>query len=152
MANDELAIRQLVKQLEAAWNAGDSVGIAAPFVDDADFVNIIGEYYKGRAPIEAGHRQIFDTIHKGSQVSFAVERVRFVHPDMAIAFLRAHLKFHSGDVLREGRARPTMVLAKNNGKWQIVAFQFTRIPEEHTPQAAPSQSFTHTNKRTAGTG
>ena len=151
MANDELAIRQLVKQLEAAWNVGDSVGIAAPFVDDADFVNIMGEYYKGRAPIEAGHRQIFDTIHKGSQVSFAVERVRFVHPDMAIAFLRAHLKFQAGDVRREGRARPTMVLAKHNEKWQIVAFQFTRIAEEHTPEAAPSQSFTQTNKRTVGT-
>ena len=152
MANDELAIRQLVKQLEAAWNAGDSVGIAAPFVDDADFVNIMGEYYKGRAPIEAGHRRIFDTIHKGSQVSFAVERVRFVHPDMAIAFLRAHLKFHSDDVRREGRARPTMVLAKNEGKWQIVAFQFTRIPEEHSPQATPGLSFTQTRKRTTGTG
>ena len=152
MANDELAIRQLVNQLEAAWNAGDSVGIAAPFLDDADFVNIRGEHYKGRAPIEAGHRQIFDTIHKGSQVSFAVERVRFVRPDMAIAFLRAHLKFQSGDVRREGRARPTMVLAKNNEKWQIVAFQFTRIPEEHPPQAAPAQSITQTGKRTAGTG
>jgi len=67
MANDELAIRQLVKRLEAAWNAGDSVGIAAPFVDDAGFVNIMGEYYKGRAPIEAGHWQIFDTIHKGAR-------------------------------------------------------------------------------------
>ena len=152
MANDELAIRQLVKQLEAAWNAGDSVGIAAPFVDDADFVNIMGEYYKGRAPIEAGHRQIFDTIHKGSQVSFAVERVRFVHPEMAIAFLRAHLKFHSGDVIREGRARPTMVLAKHDGNWQIVVFQFTKIPEEHTPHATPSHPFAHARKQTAGAG
>ncbi len=116
MANDELTIRQLVKQLEAAWNAGDSVGVAAAFVDDADFVDIMGEYYKGRAPIEAGHRRVFETIHKGSQVSFAVERVRFLHHDMAIAFLRAHLKFKSGDVMREGRARPTMVLAKNDGK------------------------------------
>ena len=152
MANDELAIRQLVKQLENAWNAGDSAGIAAPFVDDADFVNMLGEHYKGRAPIEAGHQQAFDTIHKGSQLSFAVERVRFVRHDMAIAFLRAHLVFQAGEVLREGRARPTMVLAKNNGEWQIVAFQNTKVAEDYPPEGAPDPSFAHANKRTAGSG
>ena len=145
MHDAEQAIQQIVKQLESAWNAGDSVAYAAPFVDDADFVDVLGLHHNGRAPIEAGHRQIFDTIYRGSTVSYSVEGIRFVRPDVAIAFVRARLlsrltvgvddprrTSQVGEGIREDHARPTMILAKNNGKWRIVGFQNTRIAESET--------------------
>ena len=66
MANDEQVLHQIVEQLEAAWNSGDSVALAAPFAEDADFIHILGGHFKGRVSIEKGHRAIFDTIYKGS--------------------------------------------------------------------------------------
>jgi len=142
MHDAEQAIQQIVKNLESAWNAGDSTAFAAPFTDDADFVDVLGLHHSGRAPIEAGHRHIFDTIYRGSRIGYSVEGIRFVRPDVAIAFIRARLQSHlavgvddprrashMGEGTREDHARPTMILAKDNGKWQIVGFQNTRIAE-----------------------
>ncbi|HYM10529.1 MAG TPA: SgcJ/EcaC family oxidoreductase [Bryobacterales bacterium] len=146
MTNDEQAIYQMVQRLEAAWNAGDSAGFAAPFAEDADFVNVLGEHHNGRAAIEAGHRQLFETFYKGSHVTYTVEGIRSVRPDVAVAFIRARLSSrlavtpddpnrasHLGESTREDHARPTMVLAKDHGKWQIVAFQNTRVAQGPPP-------------------
>ena len=38
----EKIARELIKQLEDAWNAADSQGFGEPFTEDADFVAIRG--------------------------------------------------------------------------------------------------------------
>lgn len=138
MTADEQAIRTMVGQLEAAWNAGDSIGFASPFTDDATFIHIFGGEIDGRVAIEAIHRQIFDTLYEGSHNSYTVLGIRFVRPDVAIAYIRAHLKFSEGGEPREIHARPTMVATKENGKWRLVAFQNTRISEMPGAAKAPS--------------
>ena len=129
MTIDEGAIRELVKQLEAAWNAGDSISRASHFTDDAIFIHIFGGQLDGRVAIEAVHRQIFDTTYRGSLNNYSLQRIRFIRPDVAIVLVRAHLKFQAGDEAREIHARPTMVASKENGRLQIVAFQNTNISE-----------------------
>ncbi|HLH57191.1 MAG TPA: SgcJ/EcaC family oxidoreductase [Verrucomicrobiae bacterium] len=137
---DEQAIRQVIAQLERAWNAGDSAGFAAPFAEDADFVDVLGRYHRGRAAIEAGHRHIFDTIYRGSRNRYTIEATRFVGPDVALVFVHATLLSHLGqDVddpgrdrrprsnMSEGQARPTFILGRKQGEWQIVAFQNTKV-------------------------
>jgi len=52
---DEAAIRENVKQMEAGWNAKQSVLFAKPFTEDADYVVINGMYFKSRAAIEKAH-------------------------------------------------------------------------------------------------
>jgi uncharacterized protein (TIGR02246 family) len=140
MSHDERAIHDIVGRCEAAWNAGDGEAWAADFVEDADFVDILGDHHRGRAAIEVGHRHIFTTIYQGSRVQYRVERLRFVHPDVAILFLHARLwsrlavatddprrEAHVGGTVSESQARPTMVLAKSGDRWRIVAFQNTRV-------------------------
>jgi hypothetical protein len=68
-----------------------------------------------------------------------VERIRFVRPDVAVAFIQALLlsrlgvavddpgrMSHVGETMHEDQARPTMVLAKDGRNWQIVALQDIR--------------------------
>jgi uncharacterized protein (TIGR02246 family) len=129
MTSDEKALHEMVYHLEAAWNAADGQSFAEPFAEDADFIHILGGYYKGRAAIEAGHRMIFGTIYKGSAVRYSVERIRFLRSDVAIVFLRQYLQFHEGGALTELEARPTLIADKRDGKWQIVHLQNTRITE-----------------------
>lgn len=129
MTPDEAAIQDVVKQLETAWNAYDSKSFAAPFAEDATFIQIFGGQLDGRAAVDASHRAIFDTIYKGSHASFTLRSARFVRPDVAVVFTHAHLKFFAGGEAREIETRPTMILVKEQAKWQIVAFQNTRISE-----------------------
>jgi uncharacterized protein (TIGR02246 family) len=126
---DEQAMRDIAVQLEAAWNASDSRAFAAPFAEDANFIHIFGGQLDGRSAIEASHRHIFDTIYKGSSATFSVSSVRFVRPDVAIVFLRAQVTLPEGREPREVNARPTLVVVKGDGRWQIVAFQNTRVSE-----------------------
>jgi len=53
MTKDEQAISQIVTQLEAAWNAGDSLKWASHFKNDASFIHIYGGQLDERGAIEA---------------------------------------------------------------------------------------------------
>jgi uncharacterized protein (TIGR02246 family) len=123
----------LVEQLETAWNRSDSVAFAAPFADDADFIHILGGHFVGRVSIEKGHRAIFDTVYKGSKLKFVVEKIRFASPDVALIFASGILTTSHPGIPPQINARPTLVLQKREGAWQIIAFQNTRIAPEGAP-------------------
>lgn len=133
MTSDEKSLHEMVYQLEAAWNAADGHSFAEAFAEDADFIHILGGYYKGRAAIEAGHRMIFGTIYKGSTVRYSVERIRFLRHDVAIVYLRQYLQFYEGGSPTELEARPTLIADKHDEKWQTAFLQNTRITEAGAP-------------------
>jgi len=60
--------------------------------------------------------------------------MRFVRPDVAVVFSVAQVKFKEGNEAREMQTRPTLVVVKEQDKWQIVAFQNTKVSE--VPAAA----------------
>ena len=127
---DEAAIRQVVKQVEDAWNAHDGKAFAAPFAADADYVVVNGMYAKGREAIERGHTGIFTTIYKDSRNVATVKSVRFLRPDVAVAHVGWNLEFKMNGATQKGHAMNTMVLTKDGGKWSIAAFQNTPIQPE----------------------
>jgi uncharacterized protein (TIGR02246 family) len=88
----------------------------------------------GRPAIEAAHRNIFETIYSGSHASFVLRSIRFPRPDVAVVFARAHVKFKESNEAREIETLPTLIVVKEQDKWQIVAFQNTKISE--VPAAA----------------
>jgi uncharacterized protein (TIGR02246 family) len=118
------------------------VGFAASFAENANFIQIFGGQLDGRTAIEASHRHIFDTIYRGSHVSFILRSIRFVRPDVAIVFARAHLNFNEGDERREIATRPTLIVTKEEARWHIVAFQNTRISEMPTAAQAAGRLAT----------
>jgi uncharacterized protein (TIGR02246 family) len=124
---EKAAIEEMVKSIQEAWNAGDGKAFATPFAEDADYVVVNGMHIKGREAIGQGHQQIFDTFYKGSTNRLTLENVRFIQPDVAIAHVQAHLTFYEGENTREATARSTWVLARDDGKWSIAAFQNTPI-------------------------
>jgi uncharacterized protein (TIGR02246 family) len=125
---DRTAIDALVQSLQAAWNAGDATAFAAPFAEDADFVNIRAEHACGRAAIAAGHEAIFRTIYAGSTTSQTIEAARLLHPELALAHVKSELNAPTGPMAGLHIARYSMVLARAAGGWQIVAFHNTMQP------------------------
>lgn len=140
-SDDDRAIRAVVARCEAAWNASDSVAWAACMAEDVNFTSVLGDRYQGREIVERGHRHIFDTIYKDSRMTFTVEGVRFIRPDVALAFVHQQLisrlppsavastarQMKISDAMHETQARATLMLAKNGGQWHVVAFHNTTV-------------------------
>ncbi len=142
MTADERAIQDILGRIETAWNSYDSVALAAVFAEDANFIHIFGGQLDGRAAIEAAHRVIFDTIYKGSQANWTVRSIRFLRPEIAVVFARAHVWFPEGDEARAIETRPTLIMVKQQAAWQIVAFQNTKLSEVPTVAQAAARLAT----------
>jgi len=128
MMDNNHSIYELVRVLEDAWNSSNSQRFASVFAEDADFITVMGKHYNSRQLIDTGHRVIFDTIYKGSRNHYSIEGVRFVRPDVVVVFVRAQLDLADGRTIS---ARPTMVLTKENGKWQVAVLQNTVVAAEN---------------------
>ena len=132
MANDEQALREIVRRLEDAWNKSDSVAWSKLFAEDADFIHVLGGHFHGREAIEQGHRLIFDTVYKGSVNKFQVEKIRFAGPDVAIVFVFATLKVNNPGMPPQLFARPTLIAQRRDAGWEVVTFQNTLVTPEGT--------------------
>jgi uncharacterized protein (TIGR02246 family) len=119
------ALQNIVRQLETAWNALDGDAFAAPFAADADFVNVRGEHFQGRAAIAAGHVGIFRSIYAGSRNQHIVEALRLLRRDVALVHVRARLEVPQGPLAGMHTAMFSMVLTKEEGGWEISAFHNT---------------------------
>lgn len=126
---DEKAIRALVQQMMDGWNAHDGDAFAVPFAEDADYVVVNGAYVRGREAIAAGHVRIFTTIYHDSYNEITVERIRLLREDVAVVHAHAHLTIRANDAVEETNARLGIVAVKDDDRWEIAAFQNTRIQD-----------------------
>jgi uncharacterized protein (TIGR02246 family) len=128
----EVADRAL-KQLEDGWNNADGEAFGAPFAEDAEFVTIRGEHHSGRIPIARGHQAIFDSIYRGSVVSFEALATKQLSEDVVYVLAHSGLKVPGGPLAGEHEARFSMVLSRGGDDWQIAAFH-------NTPVAPPREA------------
>lgn len=127
----------ILQRLEQAWNAADADGFAAPFTDDADFVDIRGVHNRGREAIAAGHRHIFDTIYRGSRVRYAPYQARRIADGVLLAHSRATLDVPAGPLAGTHDATSSLLLVRGGGGWQVAAWHNTMM---QAPPSAPGSS------------
>lgn len=137
----ESEIREIISHQNEAWNRHDAKAWVASFSEDADFINILGMKFAGRAEIERRHDDIFKTIFARSRVVVTTERVRFSSPSVAIAETEHALRDY--DRLPPGirptdadgtlRTRMRYVWELRADGWRIVAAQNTAIVALPTP-------------------
>jgi len=78
---DEAAIRSALKGLEEAWNRHDMDAFSRLFAADADFVNVVGMRWVGRAAIKEAHVATHTTVFKNSRLKVGETTVMFLKPD-----------------------------------------------------------------------
>lgn len=66
-----------------AWNRHDMDEFASLFVPDANFVNVVGIWWKNRSEIEAAHRATHETIFRDSRLEGDVSSVVELAPGLA---------------------------------------------------------------------
>ena len=125
----EDAVRGVLQQLAAAWNAADGAAFGAPFAPDADFVAIRGDLHHGRDAIAGGHQAIFGTIYQGSTVAYTLLRARALAETVILAHPRGELTAPTGPLAGEHASTATLVLVRSDrdAGWRVAAFHNTLV-------------------------
>jgi uncharacterized protein (TIGR02246 family) len=111
-----------------AWNAHDMKAFGALFAEDADFVNVAGMWWKGRAEIQAMHERSHASRFKASTLTNTGIKVRMAEPDTAVLHVSWELE---GAVDADGKAAPDrrgvmqIVAGRQKDGWRILAAQNT---------------------------
>lgn len=137
---DEAAIRQLETQQQEAWNGHDAKAYAALFTEDADCVNVLGWWWKGRPEIESKLTAAYAFVFRESVLTLGETSVRILNAETAVVHVRWTM---TGARTPQGVPAPqqgiqTQLVQKQAGKWFIAAFQNTNsIPEMPFPKGPP---------------
>ena len=60
-ASDDQAVHDRIEAFEAAWNRHDPAAMAAFLTDDAEWVNVVGWWWRGKSSVHQG----WEWIHRG---------------------------------------------------------------------------------------
>ena len=119
--DDEAAIRNVIKQWDAAWNRHDAKALLAQNTENADAVNRHGRY-ESSADLEKHVAQMFKGTFSDTQSApQKIFVVRFIRPDVAIV----RTVWETPDLMINGRKVPredmivSYVMTKDAGKWSI---------------------------------
>lgn len=131
----ENAIRQLLDEQVAAWNAGDAQAWCKDFTPDAEFVNILGMHFQGRDANARRHDELFASIFNGSHLEMQEVNVRVLGNSTAMADavldlthfrkLPPGIRATRGNELLRTRMHYALVCEAN--RWRIVFSQNTAV-------------------------
>ncbi len=89
----------LITEFARAWDAKDAEAIGRLFVEDADFVNVVGLHWTGRRSIVKAQRFGFTHAFAGATLQLLEVRQRFLGDDAAVVVARWQI---SGQVDPDG--------------------------------------------------
>lgn len=133
----EAAIRERVRQYEAAYNVGDADAIAAIYAIDGTHTYALGFTHRGRHEIANGLRELFAGPFKGTRITLIPLHIRPLSPDVAVeeaSFSVAGFKGPGGTALLPVTGLCIGVYQKLGDLWFAAAVQCMVPP----PQSAPS--------------
>ena len=123
--NEEVAVRKVISDFADAWNHHDAKAMAELHTDDVNFVNIFGQWWKGRSEVEEGLRRGHTTAFSKSRMLVKTEMVKFLAPNVALVHGTMELQDAPPETM--GRCHSSRALVKENGRWLISSFQNTLI-------------------------
>jgi uncharacterized protein (TIGR02246 family) len=129
--HDEVAIRQLVTDMTAAWCNHDGVAFGQPFREDAYYRAVQGKKAQGRQEIADAHAWLFNGIYKGTWLESTITALRFLRADVAyieVAFRLHNVPAPDGSFEPARNAVAGATALKENGEWALATFNNANIP------------------------
>jgi uncharacterized protein (TIGR02246 family) len=128
VSQDEASVRAIPQKITEAWNNGKEDGIAGVYAHDGTLVAGHGVVLQGRAQIARYHDEIFATAFKATRLTVKITSVRFLDQDVAIMQTEGGILWPGETELAPGnRGIQSFIVVKQDGAWQIVLFQNTRV-------------------------
>lgn len=129
---DKNALKNIALKWEKYWNTHDMDSMGTLLRDDVDFVNVAGQWLKGKKQTVATHKERHEIMFKDSQWSTDSVDIKYVKSDLALMHIGWGI---TGDVDPDGVARKprhglfTWVVTKQNDQWLILAVHNVNIRE-----------------------
>jgi uncharacterized protein (TIGR02246 family) len=129
---DLASIKQMMANLDAAYDKRDAAAYCGSFLEDADFLWTTGVLSKDRNEIQQQVTNSFKLVPSGYKHITSLEQIRFLKPDIAISD-------GTSMFVREGasenekpfwKARSTCVFKKEKGKWRCSAVRLIPIQSQ----------------------
>lgn len=127
-----------VESMFNGWNRHDMAMYASPFADDADFVNVLGMHWHGRAEIEERHVELHRKIFLNSSLKMLDCTLRPIAPNVVLAHVHWEMTGHETPPyapfapVRQGLI--TAVFVETDGRWLIASSQNTDIVSASLPE------------------
>ncbi len=117
-------LQSRVQAFQQAFNTHDARALAALFTDDAEFVNVLGMWWRGRAAIEAAHAKNFETILAKATLEIHSVETKQLTDDVALCMVRWRRGVTDGP--SEGTLEPqtgvlTFVARRRGDDWPFAA-------------------------------
>ncbi len=117
----------------SAWNAHDMAALAQLFAEDADFVNVVGIWWRDRRAIEEAHAFAHHTFFRDSHLKIEDATVKYLRPDLVTVHSRWTLSGQDepdGSVAKLRRGVLLFVASHEHHGWCIRTAQNTDIVPE----------------------
>lgn len=131
-------VESVVTQFMDAWNRHDAHALAALFLEDADFTNVLGQHVHGRKAVEAMHAPLFaGPVFQNSYLNCHLRGIRLLKPDLAMVDVDWEM---TGAAAPDGTPRPRrkglidLAMVSTAGDWWIAVMHNS----DFTPQAQTS--------------
>jgi uncharacterized protein (TIGR02246 family) len=126
---DEAAIRRIVADVQTAYNTNDAQLMNPHFAADASVVTALGKRIDGIDALREFTEKAMAGVLRQEYVRYDVTDVRFVRPDVALAYKHATATDSEGRPLELDHSMIALyVLVKEDGRWQVAARQNTLVP------------------------
>lgn len=146
---------ELPKLFQEAWMKRDADMLASLFVEDAEFVNVVGLWWHNRDDIREAHAYGFEKIFGNSDLVVREIKVKNLSDDIAVVHTRMRLKGQTkkGDVevpsIRQNIF--SFVVQKFEDQWKCVSAHNTDIvPGAETNIIDEDGNFRSVNYRSSG--
>ncbi|SJM51465.1 SgcJ/EcaC family oxidoreductase [Gulosibacter sp. 10] len=121
----------------AAWNDRDAPALAGLFVEEPEFVNVVGKWWHTRERIREAHQYGFDVIFPESTITFTERRVRSLGAEAALVHGQWRMVGQSALGTGEQHAEErhgifSFAMQRFEDGWRAVAAQNTDIIEGAT--------------------
>jgi uncharacterized protein (TIGR02246 family) len=129
------AIKQVIATIEHAQNNELPDEFLALFRDDAIWTTGGGKRLFGLEAISTFTRQVLPGGMRGMSLTFELEHVLFIRPDVAAVKVRQVYQTPDGPDV----GSPLWVMAKETGQWRLVASQNTGVLDDELVSSAASR-------------
>ncbi|HWM74389.1 MAG TPA: SgcJ/EcaC family oxidoreductase [Nocardioides sp.] len=127
---DIAAVKEVVASVRHATQNELVDEFLALFRADAIWTTGGGQRLFGLEEISAFTREVLPGGMKGLTMTMDVVHVLFIRPDVAAVKVRQIYKSSDGQPSEsEGEGSPMFVMAKEDGRWRLVACQNTGVPD-----------------------
>jgi uncharacterized protein (TIGR02246 family) len=126
---DSKAIEDKIVILHEEWNRHDMAGYTSQMTDDIQWINVVGDWWKGKAQVFSTLDRYHKTIFKERQLDPAEKlTIRQIAPNVIVSSMinPADAYTNSAGVMQPAtRNVLTLVWVKREGKWLIAQGQNT---------------------------